>query len=551
VLNETETNIRFGLFMLTLMYFRAIYYLRTEVREKEAKAKREADRAAGLPVAMEEKHRAASLEEMRNLEQIRRDRLRKRKLDAVTMQQKVGYTRRLLREADEVAEARLTLLEMVREQARESRYVRLIQRFYRGHVARKASRRWALKLAEMKALHLLMSAAALTLQRFYRGHLGRDQARRKRAGFGYFVNLMRVEESKDQQEYFENMQQIAHAAHIRYEKVMNRLGYREPRKTVEEMRAEVATSGPFNPDGEGDDSSEARRREAADRRLAELQAAAEAEAAPLPDDEAAAAEAAAAAAAKASRPLSAKNEEAEADKFNDADLFGDEDGPTRAATEPASPTTAAAAAESPVLADGADVTAGGVDGAAPEPAPSPAKGPRGLLGLISPLRLRPAAKTDATSAPAMDSPTKAPDATADARDGDGERRSGFLRRLPLPSLRSPFRSPPRVATTAPSPAPASEPAAAPSPAPTPAPADAPEPPSEADKENAAATAVPAADNAAAPAVTQPAAAAGVDVGPKEGKASEKPTGLLGRLPVPFSRKAQEGKAPAAAPPAKK
>lgn len=33
--------------MLTLMYFRAIYYLRRELRAKEAKEKEAADRAAG------------------------------------------------------------------------------------------------------------------------------------------------------------------------------------------------------------------------------------------------------------------------------------------------------------------------------------------------------------------------------------------------------------------------------------------------------------------------------------------------------------------------
>jgi hypothetical protein len=32
ILNETESNIKFGLFMVTLMYFRCIYYLRRENR---------------------------------------------------------------------------------------------------------------------------------------------------------------------------------------------------------------------------------------------------------------------------------------------------------------------------------------------------------------------------------------------------------------------------------------------------------------------------------------------------------------------------------------
>ena len=45
--HHPESNVRFGLFMLTLMYFRAIYYLRRELRAKEAKEKAAADLAAG------------------------------------------------------------------------------------------------------------------------------------------------------------------------------------------------------------------------------------------------------------------------------------------------------------------------------------------------------------------------------------------------------------------------------------------------------------------------------------------------------------------------
>ena len=238
--------------MLTLMYFRAIYYLRRELRAKEAKEKAAADLAAGhlslllcstllltlpltlsqrcsvpssgLPVSIDGEHyRATTIEEMRKLEEIRKNRIRDRKFAAVMVQSKIGHTRRLLREADELAEARQTLHEMVREQHEETKHVKLIQRYFRGFLARKAARRWALKLAEMNAVRILFDAATLTVQRYYRGHLGRDQARRKRAAFAHFIDLMRTEESREQQEYFENMQQISHYAHNQYEKGTNLL----------------------------------------------------------------------------------------------------------------------------------------------------------------------------------------------------------------------------------------------------------------------------------------------------------------------------------------
>jgi hypothetical protein len=50
---------------------------------------------------------------------------------------------------------------------------------------------------------------------------------------------MRVEESKDQEEYFENMQQIQYSLYMRYEKYAAKMGYRPPRKTVAEMKAEA------------------------------------------------------------------------------------------------------------------------------------------------------------------------------------------------------------------------------------------------------------------------------------------------------------------------
>ena len=89
--------------------------------------------------------RAATIEEMHHLVEIRKNRIRDRKFAAVMVQTKIGHTRRLLREADELAEARQILHEMVREQHEETKHIKLIQRYFRGFLARKAARRWAFK----------------------------------------------------------------------------------------------------------------------------------------------------------------------------------------------------------------------------------------------------------------------------------------------------------------------------------------------------------------------------------------------------------------------
>ena len=50
---------------------------------------------------------------------------------------------------------------------------------------------------------------------------------------------MRVSESRDQEEYFKEMQAMSYAYHQRKEKVALRMGYREPRKTVDQLKVEM------------------------------------------------------------------------------------------------------------------------------------------------------------------------------------------------------------------------------------------------------------------------------------------------------------------------
>ena len=77
-----------------------------------------------------------------------------------------------------------------------------IQRIYRGHIGRKAARRWFLKRAELKAMTHLLNAAAICVQRIYRGHLARTFAVVKRTEMAQFIALMRVQEAQSDEEMY-------------------------------------------------------------------------------------------------------------------------------------------------------------------------------------------------------------------------------------------------------------------------------------------------------------------------------------------------------------
>ncbi len=205
MLNETEATLRFGLFMLTFMYFRAMAFVRREKRSWSG-----ADDAVGgsstsgskegtLPgtsVRMTEERRKILDEENRIAN-------RRKKIDQIMSRARVGEARKKQREDDEKREAALRLQEIVRRQKLELSSIGLIQRVYRGHVGRKAASRWILKRAEMNALNIIMNAAATCLQRIWRGYLARLLAVETRAEMAYFIALMRAEESAaDEDEYW-------------------------------------------------------------------------------------------------------------------------------------------------------------------------------------------------------------------------------------------------------------------------------------------------------------------------------------------------------------
>jgi len=74
-LDFTERTIKFALFTIALMYFRGLFYLRRELREKEAEEKKKREVEAGSFKRKYEEHRPSTLEEMRELEKLRKEKV--------------------------------------------------------------------------------------------------------------------------------------------------------------------------------------------------------------------------------------------------------------------------------------------------------------------------------------------------------------------------------------------------------------------------------------------------------------------------------------------
>jgi hypothetical protein len=86
MLNETETTLRFGLFMLALMYFRAMTYLKREQRSWGGGDDEVSDKKSGEKVMTDER--------MRMLDEDNKTVMRKKKVDVILAKAKLGEARR-------------------------------------------------------------------------------------------------------------------------------------------------------------------------------------------------------------------------------------------------------------------------------------------------------------------------------------------------------------------------------------------------------------------------------------------------------------------------
>lgn len=73
-----------------------------------------------------------------------------------------------------------------------------IQRFYRGYIGRKVTKRWAMKKAEIGAINALMNGCAITITRIWRGYQGRIQTKKLRREMTEFIVKLRSEDVQEE-----------------------------------------------------------------------------------------------------------------------------------------------------------------------------------------------------------------------------------------------------------------------------------------------------------------------------------------------------------------
>lgn len=196
LLNETENTLKFGIFMLTLMYFRAMTFLKREQKSWSGE---------GEEVGIKNKNKVEKFitdERMRMIDEENRAIARKKKIDIVLARCKVGEQRRAEREATERKEAIYRMQAIIRRQRLELDCVCTLQKVYRGHIGRKAAKRWALKRAELGAMNALLNSTAIAIQRVYRGYAARVYTIQKRTEMAHFIALMRVQEAQQDEEIY-------------------------------------------------------------------------------------------------------------------------------------------------------------------------------------------------------------------------------------------------------------------------------------------------------------------------------------------------------------
>ena len=195
LLNQTEKNLKFGIFSLTLQYFRSMTLVR---RQFETMSGRKA--AAGL----EGKQVVRDVSEERrrmNDEQNQLD-ARLKRTDVAEKKAILGMQRRVARLDKERGMQRENLRILTRTRLAQRDSAIKLQALYRGHIGRLAAMKWAVKKAEIDAMRALQHAAAVAIQRVWRGVDGRGEAEERRIEMAEFIAQMRAAEAAEEEEEY-------------------------------------------------------------------------------------------------------------------------------------------------------------------------------------------------------------------------------------------------------------------------------------------------------------------------------------------------------------
>lgn len=198
-LDETENVLRFGIFTMTLMYFRAMTLLRKsrfESRQGPGGHRRRQGSAIGVDAA------AVAAERQRMQSTAARVNGRKRAMDFALGKAAAGAKTRYERVEKKLNEDKEKLRKRVQRARREATAAVKIQSVVRGHLGRRAAVVWAATRLELIAYENLRRAAAIALQRVFRGFQARKIAEDRRLELAEFIAAIRAAEAKEEEEEF-------------------------------------------------------------------------------------------------------------------------------------------------------------------------------------------------------------------------------------------------------------------------------------------------------------------------------------------------------------
>lgn len=204
-LTETERALKFGLFCMTLMYFRGLSMLKTQrsVWAPPSAVGRTTDK---------QKQETRSAERQRMDLEARNIARRQERAAAVDLKAQTAQARKLKFLEQKTAAYRQRLVLEHQRAKREAHAALEIQRVYRGHLGMIAGKKWMLRRREIDAQRALERAAAVTLQRAYRGRLGRIAAEEQRVELAEFISQMRAEEAIEEEEEYWRRHRLERAA---------------------------------------------------------------------------------------------------------------------------------------------------------------------------------------------------------------------------------------------------------------------------------------------------------------------------------------------------
>jgi hypothetical protein len=190
IANETETSLRFYLFMLTLYYFRAMSTLqRLKATYGKSDIRNSLEALTGGPPKTKERLRMEAAERNRQA--------RLKAIMEANGKATAGYAKR---SEDHSKRTRLTKSEAqehVRRKKKSHSAATKIQTAWRAFVARRAFRKWVLKSREIVAKQAIVQAAATAIQSAWRGFVARQMLAERRREMALFLRMVRQRKEKE------------------------------------------------------------------------------------------------------------------------------------------------------------------------------------------------------------------------------------------------------------------------------------------------------------------------------------------------------------------